>query len=38
MERLQDKQRWSKVVIRDMPKPENFTRRPSEAEQLVESS
>jgi DNA-binding MarR family transcriptional regulator len=38
MERLQDKQRWSNVVIRDMPKPENFTRRPSEAEQLVESS
>lgn len=37
MERLQGEHRWSKVVIRDMPKPETFTRPPSEAEQLVES-
>jgi hypothetical protein len=37
MERLQDRFRWSNVVIRDMPKPENFTRRPSEAELLVTS-
>jgi hypothetical protein len=35
MERLQENYRWSNLVIRDMPKPEHFTRRPSEAELLV---
>lgn len=37
MERLQGEHRWGKVVIRDMPKPENFTRQPSAAEQLVDA-
>jgi hypothetical protein len=37
MERLQDQHRWSKVVIRDMPKPGMYASRPSAAELLVES-
>jgi hypothetical protein len=35
MERLQETHRWSKVVIRDMPKLDSYRSAPREAEQLV---
>ncbi len=37
MERLQETHRWSKVVIRDMPKGDAFGHDPSDAEKLVRS-
>lgn len=38
MERLQDKHRWSNVVIREMPTPEPFPRQPPRPAELLVSN